>query len=105
MEKLFALLDLFRKGSVVADPAAIKNGAVGVMAVSALLLALDRVATAFGYPLGITDGVASDVAAGVVAIVGVVSHVVSSEKIGLPPKRDASTADGRIDPLRPDLRG
>jgi hypothetical protein len=84
MEKLLSLLDLFRKGNSVADPVLWKVGGISAMVLVPLVLALDRVATAFGFPLGISTEAASDIAAGLVALVGVVSHIVSSDKIGLP---------------------
>jgi hypothetical protein len=87
MEKLLALLDLFRKGESVANPAAWKNGSIGLMVLVPALLALDRVGVAFGFPLGIDGQVAADLSAGLLAAVGVFSHVVTSDKIGLPRKR------------------
>ena len=88
MEKLFALFALFRQGNAVSNPADWKNGAIQAMALVPVLLAVDRVATAFGSPLGIDTQTATDIAVGVVAIVGVVSHVITSDKIGMPPKRE-----------------
>lgn len=97
MEKLFAVLDLFRKGNAVADPAAWKAGSVGLMALVPMLLALDRLATSFGYSLGMDAKNAADIAVGLLAVVGVVSHVVSSEKIGLPAKPAPDNANGPAD--------
>ena len=88
MEKLFSILALFRQGNVVANPAAWKTGAITAMALVPFLLSLDRVATAFGYPLGISQQDADAIAAGIVAITGIVSHVITSDKIGMPPKRE-----------------
>ena len=42
MEKLFAVLDLFRKGDAVRDPVAWKTGGIGIMALVPVLLALDN---------------------------------------------------------------
>jgi len=88
MEKLFALFALFRQGNAVSNPADWKNGAIQAMALVPVLLAVDRVATAFGSPLGIDTQTATDIAAGIIAITGIVSHVITSDKIGLPPKRE-----------------
>ena len=88
MEKLFALFALFRQGNAVSNPADWKNGAIQAMALVPVLLAVDRVATAFGYPLGISQQDAGAIAAGLIAVIGIVSHVITSDKIGMPPKRE-----------------
>jgi len=88
MEKLFALFALFRQGNAVSNPADWKNGAIQAMALVPVLLAVDRVATAFGYPLGISQQDADAIAAGLIAVIGIVSHVITSDKIGMPPKRE-----------------
>lgn len=96
MEKLFAIIALFRKGNAVADPVAWKMGGISSMALVPVLLALDRVASAFGHPLGINEQSAADIAVGLLAVVGIVSHVVSSDKVGLPARsadRPAGTGD------------
>ena len=93
MEKLAALFNLFRKGDAVSNPADWKNGAIGIMALVPLLLAIDRVATAFGYPLGLDGKTAADIATGIVAVVGVLSHLATSDKIGLPARREADSPD------------
>jgi len=90
MEKLLALLNLFRKGESVADPVAWKNGSIGLMALVPLLLALDRVTTSFGLPLGLDGKTAADVATGVIAVVGVVSHLITSDKVGMPARSESN---------------
>ena len=105
MEKLFSILALFRQGNAVANPAAWKTGAITAMALVPFLLSLDRVATAFGYPLGISQQDADAIAAGIVAITGIVSHVITSDKIGMPPKREPDVPTlGAIVPNVPERR-
>lgn len=86
MEKLWAILDLFRKGNMVANPQAWKNGGIGVAALVPCLLALARVSAAFGFELVVTEADAGAIAAGIVSIAGIVTTVVSSDKVGLPAK-------------------
>jgi len=67
------------------------------MALIPLLLALDRAAASFGYPLNLDAQTAGDIAVGVIALVGVVTHLVSSDKVGLPPKRLLDDPEGQPD--------
>lgn len=94
MEKLFAVLALFRKGNAVADPAMWKNGSITVLLLVPGILALNRVSEAFGFGLGISEAEASNIATGIVAIVGVVSHVITSKTVGLPPSDPPHAPNG-----------
>jgi hypothetical protein len=85
MEKLFALLALFRQGNAVADPALWKTGGISAAALVGLVLALDRVGSSFGHPLGITQTDAQALAGGVLVLAHIVLTVVTSDKVGLPP--------------------
>jgi uncharacterized membrane protein len=100
MEKLFAVLALFRKGNAVADPALWKNGSITVMAIVPVLLALVRVAQAFGVDVQVSDADANAIALGIVSLVGVFSHVITSEKVGLPPVSPSDPADRPADGFR-----
>lgn len=84
MGKLWAILDLFRKGSAVSDPAIWKNSGNVAAALVALLLAVDRAAAAYGFPLGITESDAVAIAGGIAAAAHIVLSIVTSDKIGLP---------------------
>lgn len=97
MGKLFAILDLFRKGNAVADPAAWKNGSMAAMLLVPLLMSVERAGKAFGVELWINEAIAGDIAAGVVALVGVFSHLVSSDKVGLPAKRPLDEAERPVE--------
>jgi hypothetical protein len=83
MDKLRALLALFRQGNEVANPGAWKNATI----VANLLLAVAAVAAAFGFKVELTGDNASAIAAGGIALVGVVNgvlHAVTSKRAGLP---------------------
>jgi hypothetical protein len=97
MEKLFAVLALFRKGNAVADPALWKNGSITVLLLVPAILALNRVGEAFGVGLGISEDEAATIAAGIVSLVGVVSHVITSKTIGLPPVNPPDKTNGYAD--------
>jgi hypothetical protein len=86
MNKITALLQLFRRGSAMAEPGAIQNSAV----IAAVIVAIASTATAFGYPLPIDDQIAQAIAGGVAALAGVVL-TITSEHVGLP-YRSGSTA-------------
>lgn len=94
MEKLLALLALFRQGNAIADPAVWKNRGMLAAAMVAVLAAAERVADAFGYPLGITDSDNVAIATGLSAAVHVVLTLVTSDKVGLPAVDDGGSAGG-----------
>jgi hypothetical protein len=85
--KIGAFLELFKQGKEVANPAAWKNGTVGVNAVAGTLGAIAAIAAAFGYDFGLSEEVLQQIAGAVVAVAGSVNavmHVVTSKKVGLP---------------------
>lgn len=97
MQKLFAILALFRKGNAVDDPALWKNGGMAAMALVSVLLALSHVARLFGWPLEIDEADAGAIATGLVTAIGVVSHLVSSKTVGLPADPASNPPDGSAD--------
>ena len=86
MEKFFALMSLFRKGSEVANPEAWKAGQVNANIVAGFILAAGHFADLFGLGLNLTDVQAGTLAAGVLVLVNVVLTVVTSKRAGLPAK-------------------
>jgi hypothetical protein len=92
MTKLFAFLELARRGSAVTDPALWKNRSALVMALSAFIVAIAQVAKAFGHDIGIDNDTASAIAGGIAAVAGLWSTYATSDKVGLPPKREADPA-------------
>ena len=90
-------MDVFRKGKELSDAETWKNRTVAANSLVALLAALLGIAKAFGLPLEVDQQTIENLAAGVVAAVGVVNavmHVITSARIGLPPVGDAGAASG-----------
>lgn len=83
MNKVMALLALFRQGSEVGNPGAWKNPTI----VANVLLAIVGAAVAFGFKVELTAENANAIAGGVLAAVGLVNgvvHAVTSKRAGLP---------------------
>lgn len=99
MNKLASLFDVFRKGSAVADPELWKNRTALVVALSALFMAIAQVAKAYGYDLGVDQDTATALGGGVAAVVGLWGTFATSDKVGLPPRRESD------DSGQTDLRG
>ena len=88
MQKLLAVLALFRQGNVVANAAAWKNRQITVTALGAFLLALIHVLKAFGVEIPVDEEIANTIAAGVLAVFNIVLTLVTTDKVGLPSKPD-----------------
>ena len=90
MGKLLAFLDLFRKGSMVADPKLWKDRAALTMALAGVLMAAIQIAKAYGYEIPIDEDAATALAGGIAVLVGVLSTYTTSDKVGvLPPKPES----------------
>lgn len=91
------ILQAFRLGKQVADPATWKKRALAINALSGLLAALAAVAKGFGYDLRLDQATLEAAAGGLVALLAIynaVVTVVSSTKVGLPPKPGAPDGTG-----------
>lgn len=89
MEKILAILNLFRKGSAVADKEAWKKGQIGATVVGGAIIAVVQVAGAFGYPLPIPEDVATQIGAAIIGVVNFALTYMTSESVGiLPEKKD-----------------
>jgi hypothetical protein len=99
-DKLSAFWRVFKTGEAVADPVAWKRGQMGASTVAALLAALVVLAKAFGIMVPVTDDQLLSIAGGVVAIGGVLNHLVtaaSTDKIDLLGRRsDVEPVDGSL---------
>lgn len=94
MDKIKALLDLFRKGNEVANPGAWKNSTI----VANLLLAVIGVGAAFGFKVDLTPDNATAIAGGVVAVVTLANGVlaaITSKRAGLPAKSEGDANAGK----------
>lgn len=98
MTNLFSLLDLFRKGTTVADPALWKNRSALVMALSAFIVTAAQVAKGYGYDFGIDHDTASAIAGGIAAVAGLFSTFATSDKVGLPAKPEPVSEADRTGP-------
>ena len=88
MNKILAALQVYRKGNVVANPTAWKNGQVTASMVAGLLGALVALSKTFGYALPLSDDQLLTIGGAIVAVAGLflnpTATVVSSDKVGLP---------------------
>jgi hypothetical protein len=102
MKNLFSLIDVFRKGSAVADVVRAKNwGALGGV-LSVLLFSLSQAAKAFGFDIGLTTEQADAIAFGIATAAGVFTTYATSDKVGiLPPKPETPAAAGADVPSDP----
>jgi hypothetical protein len=87
VNKIAAIINLFRKGSEVMNVEAWKAGTINVNAVAAAIVAVVLVARAFGHDLPISDEQAAGLAGGLVALLGVANSLLTaatSARAGLP---------------------
>ena len=94
MGKFLALLNVYRKGSIVANPVAWKHGQITASVITGFLAAIVAACKTFGYQLPVTDDQLLSVGGIVVAIAGLflnpTATVVSSDKVGLPTVSNAN---------------
>lgn len=101
MGKLLDLLDLFRKGAAVSEPALWKNRSALTLALTALILTGCRAAKGFGYEIPISETDAASIAAGIAVAVGLLSTYLTSDKVGILPAKP-EVPPNRFPPLDPD---
>ncbi len=90
MNKLYAFLNLFRKGAVISDPVVWKQRQVTATVLGSVIMAVVGVANAYGYNLPIDNETALAIAGGVLGVVNVCLTYVSSDKIGVGRKPEDS---------------
>lgn len=91
MQKISALWALFRQGQSVADPALWKARQITGTAIGAVLLAAVNVAQAFGFEVPLDMDTANAIGAGVLGVFNVVYTIVTTDKVGLPPKPETDS--------------
>ena len=84
LEKMKALLSLFKQGSAVADPAKWKNRQISVTMLAGLIIAIVQLARAFGHEIPIDTDTATAIAGGFIAVFNTIFTVVTSKHAGLP---------------------
>lgn len=97
--KLFALVDLFRQGHALADPALWKKRQVAATLLIPVLAALAHVLAAFNVGSPLNDAQINALAGGLVVAINFVLTFATTDKIGLlPPSSDAPDLRGRGEP-------
>ena len=97
MGKLWALFNVFRKGSALTEPDLWRDRAGAANAVVGLLAAAVALAAVFGHKTEVSNDDLQAIALGVVAVVGICNkllHVATTPSAGLPANggADVSTA-------------
>jgi hypothetical protein len=90
--KLSAGINLFRKGSEVANAELWTNGGITAGALGAALLALVQFGDAFGLHIPITADQANGLAGGIIAVVGIVLPIITSKRAGILPAKPTDAA-------------
>jgi hypothetical protein len=89
--KLKAVLNVFRRGERVADPAVFHNSIALAGALTALLVSLKDLSATFGFETGLSNVQLESLAQGAVTALGVwttVAIAASSRRVGLPGKTE-----------------
>ena len=96
MNKLMGFYNLFRKGSVIANPTAWKNGQITGSILAGILATVVALAKVYGYELPLSDDQLLSIGSGIVAIVGLFINpaltTATSSKVGLPASDEAPRA-------------
>lgn len=86
MNKLLAILDLFRKGNAVADPALWKSRQIKATLLLPTFGALVAVLRAFGLEVPLDDTQITQLVTGLVVLINCLLTVSTTDKVGLPAK-------------------
>ena len=89
MNKLLTLLDLFRKGNAVADPALWKSRQIKATLLLPVFGALVAVLRAFGLEVPLDDTQITQLVTGLVVLINCLLTVSTTDKVGLPAKPDS----------------
>ena len=87
-----AFITLFKQGKSLANAAAWKNRTIAANSLTAVLGAALVIGKGFGYDIHLDEQTVEALAGGIaaaVAAVNAVMHVVTSDKVGVPAKRQA----------------
>ena len=90
MNKLLTLLDLFRKGNAVADPALWKSRQIKATLLLPTFGALIAVLRAFGLEVPLDDTQITQLVTGLVVLLNLVLTLTTTDKVGLPAKPDSN---------------
>jgi hypothetical protein len=84
MEKLKAILALFRQGNAVVDPQLWKNRQITATVLAGVILALAHVLAVFGFVIPVDMDTANAIAATVIGLVNIVLTMTTSKTVGIP---------------------
>lgn len=101
MDKIFAVLNLLRKGSAVANVDAWRKHQITATMLGVAIMALVQLAKAFGYVLPIDDDTATAIAGGAIALINVLLSTVTSDKIGILQSKTADVVGTTDTPSEP----
>ena len=102
MNKLLALLDLFRKGNAVADPALWKSRQIKATVLLPTFGALVAVLRAFGLEVPLDDTQITQLVTGLVVVINLLLTYSTTDKVGLPAKPDSDPPNRFPDIKDPD---
>mgnify|MGYP001412075155 FL=1 len=88
MNKLLAILDLFRKGNAVADPQLWKSRQIKATLLLPVFGALIVALRAFGWEVPLDDTQITQLVTGLVVLINCLLTVSTTDKVGLPAKPD-----------------
>jgi len=94
-DKLRAGLNVFRKGSEIANPEAWKTGQITGTVIGALLIALVNLAQAYNIQLPIDADSANAIGGGIVAIANILLTAATSRKAGILPAKQYSSESSK----------
>lgn len=80
--KLMSIVEVFKKGQVIANPTLWKNRQVTTTVLVAVIFAVINMLALFGYPVYVDIDTANIVATCIIAVVNVVLTYATSDKIG-----------------------
>ena len=86
MNKLLALLDLFRKGAAVTDPQLWKQRQIAATVLLPVFGSLVSALRAFGVEVPLDDTQITQLVTGLVVLLNLVLTLTTTDKIGLPAK-------------------
>ena len=92
------IIDVFRKGKSVANPAGWKNLGATSAALAGIASSALAIAAAFGYRLDLDGAAVEAIAGGIAGALFLVQsglHIATSDKVGLPPKTESDSGRGQ----------
>lgn len=94
MNRVIALVNLFRKGVEVSRPGAWKNAQI----LAGLIMAIAMTVKAWGYDTYLTEEQALSIAVGTAALADVILTLITSKKVGILPPEPAHNLPEIVDP-------